>query len=94
MINVDQVEGGGGHDDHEAALYQPHLNISHSGRVPENPETFRISLPCTGRRAAVVAVEIALHFNLTGGTRSPGGSDLQVKLTREKTCSAGIAGFF
>ena len=66
------------------AMYQPHLNVSHSGRVPKDKEIFRISLPCTGRFDALVRVDITLQFNVSSGD----GDNFHVHLTREKTCSA------
>jgi len=84
LINSHSASG----DPEEAsAMYQPHLNISHAGRVPREREIFRISLPCTGRLSAIVQIDLTLQFNVT---RSDGAAadSFDVHLTRQKTCSA------
>ncbi|KAF2354465.1 Serine-threonine/tyrosine-protein kinase catalytic domain [Trinorchestia longiramus] len=49
--------------DNTDAMLLPALNISSHGFVPAEPSTFRLSLPCSGRKNAEVLV--ALHLNVS-----------------------------
>jgi hypothetical protein len=43
------------------ALRQPHLNISHSGVIPTEASTWRVTLPCTRKRTADVLVTLDIR---------------------------------
>ena len=99
MIDVNHYQpssrdGGESDEITSGALYQPFHNVSHTGKVPERPETFRVSLLCTGRKSATVEVLINLKFNIstystnTGSDINGRSSLMEVTLTREKTCTA------
>jgi len=57
-------------------MFQPSLNISHSGQVPKKPTYWRMSLPCNNLASG--PAEIDIQFDL--------GSNLQFKLSRQKMC--------
>ncbi|KAF5281464.1 hypothetical protein FQA39_LY17782 [Lamprigera yunnana] len=64
---------------HHEALDTPQLNISKSGLVPTNLQTFSISLPCTGLVTAEVNVTISINIALMP-------NPLLLKMRREKIC--------
>ena len=74
------------------SLYQPHLNISHSGMIPVDKEQiWRVTLPCSGRKTATVVVTIEVR--LTGLPPTPGGKTSETLiLHRQKKCSADAGG--
>ena len=64
-------------------MFQPSLNISHSGQVPKVPTYWRMSLPCqtlisTTSKAADRTTDISIKFEL--------GSNLKFVLHRLKYC--------
>jgi RYK receptor-like tyrosine kinase len=46
------------------ALDTPRLNVSAEGTVPTTPETFRVSLPCSGAKDAEVNVTLSINITL------------------------------
>ena len=70
----------------EDAMYQPHLNVSHSGQLPTKQETVRVSLPCTGRVHATVHIDITFQFEITKKNGDP-AKKLNLKLKRQKVCT-------
>lgn len=68
--------------DNGEAMALPQLNISNKGLVPPRPETFKISLPCSGRVNAEVMVN--LHLNITTHNRAPNLTNITIK--RKKIC--------
>ncbi len=61
-------------------MYQPSLNISHSGQVPKMPTYWRMSLPCNNLVKGQAKVDI--DFDL--------GSNLQFSISRLKHCEPEI----
>lgn len=59
-----------------SVMFQPSLNISHSGQIPKIPTYWRMSLPCQKGQKGSTQVEIL--FDL--------GPNLKFKLTRLKFC--------
>jgi hypothetical protein len=57
-------------------MFQPSLNISHSGQVPKTPTFWRMSLKCNHLHKGQVPIEI--HFDI--------GTDIKFTLLREKYC--------
>lgn len=57
-------------------MYQPSLNISHSGQVPKVPTYWRMSMPCNRLSSGKASVEI--NFEL--------GPQIKFKLVRDKFC--------
>ena len=70
----------------EDAMYQPSLNVSHSGRLPTKEQIVRISLPCTGRIHAIVDIDITINFDISKIVGSD-HSSVELKLKRQKTCA-------
>ncbi|XP_042874288.1 tyrosine-protein kinase Dnt-like isoform X3 [Penaeus japonicus] len=68
--------------DNGEAMALPQLNISNKGVVPVRPETFKVSLPCTGRVSAEVTVN--LHLNITTHSRNHNLTNITIK--RKKIC--------
>ncbi|XP_076055894.1 tyrosine-protein kinase Dnt isoform X8 [Oratosquilla oratoria] len=66
----------------DEAMARPQLNISARGLVPNSPQTFRVSLPCSGRINA--EVDVNLKINITTHERSSNVISLTIK--RRKIC--------
>jgi len=62
------------------ALRQPHLNVSHSGVIPLQASTWRVTLPCTRKKTADVLVTIDIRVRGFDQTH-----DLSIR--RNKRCS-------
>ena len=63
-------------------MFQPSLNISHSGQVPKKPTYWRMSLPCNHLTSGKATLEI--HVDL--------GSDVTgFKLKRDKYCESTLS---
>ncbi|XP_066982392.1 tyrosine-protein kinase Dnt-like [Macrobrachium rosenbergii] len=73
--------------DEEAPLAPPAVNVSLAGVIPEEAETFRFDLPCTGSRSAEVYV--TLNINVTSPRPRQPPTVLQFK--RRKICLEGLA---
>ena len=78
-------------------MFQPSLNISHSGQVPKTPTYWRMSLPCNNlglfhfKKLAKFARVLLFLFFLASGPAEIEiqfelGSNLQFKLSRQKMC--------
>eukprot|EP00094_Tigriopus_californicus_P003572 TCALIF_03435-PA protein Name:"Similar to dnt Tyrosine-protein kinase Dnt (Drosophila melanogaster)" AED:0.21 eAED:0.21 QI:0/0/0/0.71/1/1/7/0/583 len=70
------------------ALPQPHLNISHRGLVPTRPSTWRVSLPCSHRKSALITLN--LEIGLSGSSLESGAQT--IVLTRTKQCQRSSPG--
>ncbi|XP_071545509.1 tyrosine-protein kinase Dnt-like isoform X3 [Panulirus ornatus] len=68
--------------DNGEAMAIPQLNISNKGLVPTRPDTFSVSLPCSGRVNAEVLVN--LHINITTHNRAQNLTCITIK--RKKIC--------
>nr|XP_053629655.1 tyrosine-protein kinase Dnt-like isoform X4 [Cherax quadricarinatus] len=68
--------------DNGEAMALPQLNISNKGLVPVRPDTFSVSLPCSGRVNAEVLVN--LHLNITTHNRAHNLTNITIK--RKKIC--------
>ncbi|XP_069162350.1 tyrosine-protein kinase Dnt isoform X2 [Procambarus clarkii] len=68
--------------DNGEAMALPQLNISNKGLVPARPDTFSVSLPCSGRVNAEVVVN--LHLNITTLNRDRNHTNITIK--RKKIC--------
>ncbi|CAG7730195.1 unnamed protein product [Allacma fusca] len=65
---------------------KPTLNISSKGLIPAQPETFRVSLPCTGIRDSEVNVDLIL--NVTTYPKFKANDVTRIVLKRKKICLA------
>lgn len=66
------------------ALRQPHLNVSHSGVIPLEASTWRVTLPCTRKKTADVLVTIDIRIRKFDQTHD-------LSISRNKRCSASDA---
>lgn len=66
-------------------LPRPSMNISRTGEVPTEIETFSIGLRCSGARAAEVEVSITIDITLNRATNN--GTELTFR--RKKICLEG-----
>ena len=64
------------------------MNISAKGVIPTVPETFRLTLPCTGIRDSEVIVELGL--NVTTYPKFKANDVTRIVLKRKKICLAGL----
>ena len=67
-----------------AALPSPSINISTSGIVPENPQTWTVTLMCSGLEAGEVVVSV--NIAITGLDTSFPLNVTNLKFKRKKTC--------
>ena len=67
------------------SLYPPTVNVSLTGTMPVQPQTFKLSLPCTGKVS--VEVEVILNINVTSPRPRQPPTVLYFK--RKKICLVG-----
>ncbi|KAK3924348.1 Tyrosine-protein kinase RYK [Frankliniella fusca] len=64
------------------AMDPPTLDIPPRGRLPDFVETFKVHLPCTGRKAA--EVDVLIQLNITTNTKKH--NDTVLNFMRKKIC--------
>jgi len=74
----------------QTAMDPPSVNITQTGTIPTEPETFQVHLPCTGKRSAEVSVDISL--NVTAYPKLKVNST-RVTVQRTKICLSGELSF-
>ncbi|CAL4097695.1 unnamed protein product [Meganyctiphanes norvegica] len=79
MVNNTAISSG--------IMYKPSLNVSTTGTVPREVETFRFDLPCTGQQNAELAV--TLNINVT--SNRPRNPPTSVYIMRRKVCLKGTS---
>lgn len=65
-----------------AVLPRPTLNISRTGDIPTEEETFSIGMQCTGLRSAEVDVTITIDITLNRATNNV----TELVFRRKKVC--------
>lgn len=72
------------------AMNRPTLDIPDRGRLPDFVETFKVYLPCTGRKAS--EVDVLIQLNITSPTKRYNQTVLN--FMRKKICLFGKFKFF
>ncbi|CAL4144161.1 unnamed protein product [Meganyctiphanes norvegica] len=79
MVNETAIKSG--------IMYQPSINVSTTGTVPKEVETFRFDLPCTGLQNA----ELAFTLNINVTSNRPRNPPTSVYIMRRKVCLKGTS---
>ncbi|CAL4133684.1 unnamed protein product [Meganyctiphanes norvegica] len=79
MVNETAITSG--------IIYKPSLNVSTTGTVPREAETFKFDLPCTGLQNA----ELAITLNINVTSKSLRNPPTSVYIMRRKVCLKGTS---